>query len=433
MKPSLYVHIPFCRSKCAYCDFFSVPAAGGRVPDEYVGAVLREARFRAAEENADAWRTVYIGGGTPSLLSPAQIVRLVSGLLSASAERPEEVTMEVNPCDVTAEKLSAMEEAGVTRLSCGIQALDGKALRAVRRRSSEADTVRALESIRARWRGIFSADMIAGLPGQSGADFLRGLERLAAFSPDHISLYSLTIEEDTPLGAAVSSGALDYDDDAADRMWLSGRDFLLRKGYGQYEVSNFCRRGTECRHNLACWRQEDYVGVGAGAVGTIYGRITRRRTNTRDIGLYTEYWRRDCGSVPRADSGCGMSPFCAERTEAVCARRVFDGKGGTGRPAPDSGGGAGDSGAAEPSETEMIDGRTRAFEFLMLGLRTAEGVCAETYSERFHADFSEKTKAAFAAWGRRGLCRVSERNGRHFYAMTGRGLVFLNRFLEEIL
>jgi oxygen-independent coproporphyrinogen III oxidase len=384
---SLYVHIPFCLSKCTYCDFYSVPC--GAVPDSYIDALLNEAAFRAEKNNCTEWKTVYVGGGTPSLLTEKQITALFGGLKKISGGKlPDEVTMEFNPCDISAQKLDVAFRAGVTRISCGIQSFNEAVLKEVQRRSSRKDIDTALSCIKYNWKGIFSADMISALPGESSESFASGLEMLAGYMPDHISLYALTVEDGTLLGNACRSGAVPYDYDKADAMWISGRDYLVRNGYVQYEISNFCLRGKECVHNKAYWDQQNYIGCGAGATGTIYGirdGVTVRQTNTRNIPEYTGFWLHS----------------------SILEQNI-------------------------PAETEYISPETAAFEFFMMGLRTASGVCSEIYETKFGTAFPLTTEELFKKWKAEGKCTITERRGFHYYALTPEGLLFLNEFLESL-
>ncbi|MFA6855693.1 MAG: radical SAM family heme chaperone HemW [Treponema sp.] len=387
---SLYIHIPFCLSKCTYCDFFSVPCGGGGIPDTYIDAVLQESAYRAEINNIDSWRTIYIGGGTPSLLTEPQIHRLFTGLAAVVGEKLScETTIECNPCDIEEKKLAAFENAGVTRLSCGIQSFCGNVLRTVRRRSSPDSIHLALSCIQKYWHGLFSADMISALPGETEESFAAGLDSLLAYKPDHISLYSLTVEKETPLGEKIFSKKIPYDFDWADALWIFGRNYLCSHGYEEYEVSNFCRDGKKCLHNLAYWNQENYIGCGAGATGTIYGGrklLSVRETNTRNIAAYIDFWQ---GS-----------------------KKTF---------------------TEIPAETEYITPETAAFEFFMMGLRTSAGICRETYEEKFGITFSDKIEHLFCDWEKTGRCIKYEKNTRHFYALTGKGILFLNEFLESLL
>ena len=410
----LYVHIPFCTSKCSYCDFFSVPC-NEKIADEYIAAVLTEAACTASLWDIDSWKTIYVGGGTPSLLSEKQIDRLFSGLLKMSRKAPLEVTMEANPSDVTESLLDAAASSGVTRISCGIQSFSDASLCRVRRRSRASDVYRALSLFDKNRPHALSVDMIARLPEETDASFASGLKTLLSYNVDHISLYSLTVEEGTPLCTEIESGKIRHDIDASDALWISGRDFLCGAGYEQYEVSNFCRRGGECLHNLAYWNLESYAGIGAGAVGTFYGKnMSARFTNTRDIEAYTRFWKSkkiDADDFRRR--GFLSDDFRTAQGDAVQAytKRRF---------------------GELPFSVEYIDKKTEAFEFFMMGLRMTRGICRETYEKRFGA-FPEKAEALFTAWEERGLALRREKNGAHFYALTKDGLLFLNEFLEALL
>ena len=425
----LYVHIPFCTSKCSYCDFFSVPCAK-KIDDEYIDAVLNEAACTASLRDIDSWKTIYVGGGTPSLLSEKQIDFLFSGLLKMSRKAPLEVTMEANPSDVTESLLDAASASGVTRISCGIQSFSDASLCRVRRRSRASDVYRALSLFEKNRPHALSVDMIAGLPEETDASFASGLKTLLSYAPDHISLYSLTVEEGTPLCSEIESGKILHDIDVSDALWISGRDFLCGAGYEQYEVSNFCRRGCECLHNLAYWNLESYAGIGAGATGTFYRKdVSARFTNTRDIEAYTRFWKSKKIDADDLRSRIFLSDDF--RTAHLRAEREHrDEKRMT----------QGDAVQAYterrfgeiPFSVEYIDKKTEAFEFFMMGLRMTRGICRETYEARFGA-FPEKAEALFTAWEGRGLALRRKKNGRRFYALTKEGLLFLNEFLEALL
>lgn len=393
MKTSLYIHIPFCRSKCSYCDFFSVPCGNQNVSDEYIASLCNEIKIRKAERSADSLETVYIGGGTPSILTEGQLFRIMNEVFSGLRKEPEEITVEANPDDISKDFLDALASCGVTRISCGIQTFNASALKNVKRRGTDKVSRIAAELIKTYWKGIFSADLISGLPGESEKSFLKTLDELLKFKPEHISMYSLTLEEETPLGKSFYDGTLEYDFDMADRIWIAGRNFLIEKGYGHYEVSNFCLPGFECRHNLAYWNQDDYIGCGAGGTGTFYGKNALRFTNTSELKKYVSFWK-DSVSTENA-----------------------------------------------PGSAERLSGKTQAFEFFMMGLRTLRGISREEYERRFSAGIPEKIAAVFKHWTEKGLCceklcpsPVARRGApEHFYSMTEEGILFLNRFLEEIL
>ena len=391
---SLYVHIPFCRSKCDYCDFFSV-GCGSSVDDAYISALLNEADFYASRYGISTWRTIYIGGGTPSLLSPSQIERLVLGLRqSACTDRTEEISMEMNPESLSEEKLISAQKSGVTRLSLGVQSMNQEALSAVHRPCSSKKTQNALELAASLWKGHLNLDAIAGLPEQNMDAFLSSLEKIISYKPDHISLYTLTIEDGTPLAKRIDEGE-PWDADEADRQWISGRDFLVKNGFNQYEVSNFSLPGCESRHNMAYWMQENYIGLGAGACSSVYsferGTTGLRWTNTSDIGKYCGFWNDD------AEIKAGQK----ENTW----------------------------------EEEILDLETEEYEFLMMGLRTLRGISAAEYKKRFSSlkwNGNLRDRLEVGGWSRlreRGLCGVS---GDRFF-LTKDGILFLNSFLRDLI
>lgn len=314
-------------------------------------------------------------------------------VFSGLRKEPEEITVEANPDDISKDFLDALASCGVTRISCGIQTFNASALKNVKRRGTDKVSRSAAELIKTYWKGIFSADLISGLPGESEKSFLRTLDELLKFKPEHISMYSLTLEEETPLGKSFYDGTLEYDFDMADKIWIAGRNFLIEKGYGHYEVSNFCLPGFECQHNLAYWNQDDYIGCGAGGTGSFYGKNALRFTNTSELKKYISFWK-DSVSTENA-----------------------------------------------PGTAERLSGKTQAFEFFMMGLRTLRGISREEYERRFSSEIPEKIAAVFKRWSEKGLCReklspspVARRGApEHFYSMTEEGILFLNRFLEEIL
>ena len=404
-RKSLYVHVPFCRGRCDYCDFFSTDC-GGTVPDEYVQALLEEAAFYVRLYAVSAFRTVYLGGGTPSLLSPAQLTRLLEGLwrLCPAAPRPEEVTVEMNPESASREKLLAAQDSGATRLSLGVQSLSETALRAVHRRCTAAQAESVLAMVQQLWHGDVNLDAIAGLPGQDEEEFLASLRKICSCKPQHVSLYTLTLEEGTPLARRVAAGEA-WDGDAADAQWLSGRTVLESLGLQQYEVSNFARAGHESRHNMVYWTQQDYIGIGAGAAGSVYdfsgAEPGMRWTNTCSVQDYCRWW-----NAPGA-AGKGLrEPLSVPRT------------------------------------VEELPLATEEFEFLMMGLRTLSGVSDREYRARFSAvepwkgDLSLRLGLHGGLWEQgivRGdcLCR-RESDGSVRYAATKQGILFLNSMLRYL-
>lgn len=261
----LYLHFPFCKKKCAYCDFTSYANCGEALVFSYLTALKREIRFAGERFPEARIDTVYLGGGTPSLMSAKDIAG-VFGTLSASFPHyaPEEVSVEVNPESASDDVLSAFLDAGVNRVSMGVQSLSDDNLRSVGR-VHDAATARAAAARIAKKFDNFSFDIIVGLPYDTPQLVRDEVREVGGLAP-HVSVYELTLEEGTPLAAAAEEGRvwLPDDDEIADYM-ETATDALAECGLERYEVSNFARRGFECRHNLGYWTREEYLGLGAGA------------------------------------------------------------------------------------------------------------------------------------------------------------------------
>lgn len=396
MEISLYVHVPFCRQKCDYCDFFSIPSnrASCVCPDEeYVRSVLNEIRFYVKKYSVSRWKTVYIGGGTPSQLGAKLLFELVSGIKSAVSDKTaDEFTVEMNPEDLTEDILDSAQKAGVDRISTGIQALDQKALDSVNRHCPLQTAISSLELLQKKWKKKLSVDFIAGLPGQTYSSFKKQFETVFNFKNiDHISLYSLTLEENTPLYKKIESGKIKWSQQKTDRMWILGRKILKENGFFQYEVSNFARSGAESLHNRVYWHLENYIGCGSGACGSVYGEVSERWTNTCSIKNYENFWL----------------DFNPESEIPESIRQV-----------------------------EKIDLQTQEFEWLMMGFRLLEGVCSEEFKKRFGKSLEERIgvkDGLFFEWSKKHLARSYKKDGKTFYALNERGLMLLNLFLESLL
>lgn len=271
---SLYVHIPLCVKKCAYCDFASFV---GRLSQRarYVEAVCRELRAQAAFFGRRRVRTVFLGGGTPTLLTGAQVQRLLDAARAAFDIAPDaEITMEGNPGTLTMDNLRAYRAAGVNRLSLGVQSFDDGLLAAVGRIHTAAQAKEAVRMARSAGFDNLNLDLMYGLPGQQPAQWARTLGEAIALAPEHLSCYSLILEEGTPLHDAVLAGACAPlpDEDALLKMDDITAAHMGEAGYAQYEVSNYARPGRACRHNLVYWACLPYLGVGLGAHSDLDGR-----------------------------------------------------------------------------------------------------------------------------------------------------------------
>ncbi|MFH1189935.1 MAG: radical SAM family heme chaperone HemW [Candidatus Omnitrophota bacterium] len=316
MENSLYIHIPFCKRKCFYCDFYSAPYNRG-LSHEYIEALNDQ-----IDGLAGRFSTVYIGGGTPSALEPELLARLLRALepkLAAGAE----FTVEANPESLDDKRIKIMSGLGVNRLSIGIQSLrDGK-LKKLRRLH---DAKRARDSVYLAAKGGFSnisVDLIFGVWGESGEDWEREVEEAAELPVKHISCYSLTYEKGTPLFRAMTERAvLPVEEELASGMYESAMDLLAGRGFGQYEISNFAKRGPYgCRHNMNYWENNPYTGLGASAVSYTGGVRAR---NVSDAREYVKRCKEGAGLIESSEK---LSAVKRARETAAVKIRTSDGIG----------------------------------------------------------------------------------------------------------
>lgn len=373
----LYVHVPFCRSRCPYCAFYFV--VGRReARDPYVAAVEGEIVAAAADPRF-AGRpvgSVYFGGGTPSLLAPAAIdgiLRTVAGTFRL--EPDAEVSLEANPDGLTADALRGLRDAGVKRITLGWQSLRADDLRGLGRTHRPDDAARSLEAAREAGFDRIGVDLMFGLPGRTPEDWREDLARVAALAPDHVSAYELTVEEGTRYFRRREAGRLTLpDDDARADMFEATDGILERAGIRRYEISNFARPGAECRHNSAGWRGGDLLGVGASAASHV---ANVRWTNVADLDEYL-------------------------------ARRRDD------RPTAEA--------------PEILDGETWAAEDLYLGLRLVDGLDADARLDRVPGG-APRLRAVLADAERRGLLERAGAGAR----LTRRGRLLADEVFAELL
>ncbi len=305
---SLYLHAPYCRSRCGYCAFASaaLPAA----PDwaGYAQALAREAELWGARLARPRIETIFYGGGTPSLIPPRHLTTIFTALRTHfDIARDAEITCEANPESASPEFLAAARACGVNRLSLGVQSLDDGMLRLLGRAHDSAQARRAVEQARAAGFANLGLDLIWGLPGQSPEHWLSTLRLALALEPQHLSCYALSVEPGTPLERSLdrtppSLPPLPQDEDL-ERMFLEGAELLESAGFTHYEVSNFSLPGFACRHNSLTWAGARYLGLGPAAVGTLHlnGR-TLRWANPADAALWREHVLRLATAAPPPDA-----------------------------------------------------------------------------------------------------------------------------------
>ena len=266
MPLSIYLHIPFCTTRCSYCDFNTYTGLEDWMP-EYVEALRKDIGRWGAYLKKPEVHTVFFGGGTPSLLSPPQVQALMDSLRSAfTLTADAEVTLEANPGDCSLAHFQRIHDVGITRLSMGIQTFDDAALRSLGRRHSALVAREAVQIAKKAGFKSVNFDLIYSLPGQTMDQWRKNLEEAMSLRPSHLSLYALTLEEDTPMWRDVNRGKLPAPDpDLAADMYELARETLGQAGYSHYEISNWAFDGMECRHNLTYWRNQPYIGLGPGA------------------------------------------------------------------------------------------------------------------------------------------------------------------------
>lgn len=283
----IYIHIPFCVSKCAYCDFYSLPCEKQKITDElkndYVRALVRDMEQTASAYKNAVIDTVFVGGGTPTLLPVSDIYEL-TGALNRLFDLSEvkEFTFEANPATFDAEKLRVMRECGVTRLSIGMQSACERELSALGRIHTFSDTKKAVELARNCGFDNLNLDIMYGIPYQTKESFLATLEKASELSPEHISVYGLQIEEGTPICKNRKSYVFPTEDEEYEMSSLIP-NALGKYGYSRYEISNYAKEGFECKHNLGYWTQGEYLGFGCGAYSFINGERCYRE---KDLGTY---------------------------------------------------------------------------------------------------------------------------------------------------
>jgi oxygen-independent coproporphyrinogen-3 oxidase len=262
----LYVHVPFCVSKCAYCDFASYAGREADIP-RYVNAVIREITRRGAETGHPEANTIFLGGGTPSLLDEFQATRILNALRDTFPfEDDAEITCECNPGTLTAPFARALRQAGVNRLSMGAQARQTRLLRLIGRIHRWEKVIASIEIAHHAGFDNINLDLMFGLPSQTVSDVRETIEAAMALSPTHLSYYGLMVEEGTPICRDIAEGKLALPNEDIERdMYELGRQTFAEHGFHQYEISNFAREGYACRHNVGCWTRVPYLGFGCAA------------------------------------------------------------------------------------------------------------------------------------------------------------------------
>jgi len=371
----IYIHIPFCRSKCQYCDFYSVTTKEDRLLDDYLDAIcdhIKEAGMLAPNYLVD---TIYFGGGTPTFFGADGMAAILTAVRkSFDVARDAEITFEANPDSVSNRLLRRLRSEGFNRVSLGIQCDNDEILKKLGRPHNYAQAVTAVQRIRRMGFKNLSLDLMYGLPGQSLQDWERTLQNVLKLAPEHISCYGLKVEEGTPLYDYQEFCNLADDDTQAD-MYLAALEILRQHGYRQYEISNFCKRGHVSRHNLKYWSGGEYLGFGPDASSDFGGR---RFAIIRDLQGYID----------------GI-----------------------------------ENGGQVLQEVQEVPSRERAGEYLMMRLRTVSGIDPKEYEKRYLLPFGP-LQTALEECRERGLAAKTF-DGR--WHLTPNGFLISNSIISDLL
>ena len=371
----IYIHVPFCRSKCQYCDFYSVTEKDTKLHDSYLYAVMnhiKEAGPLAPDYLVD---TIYFGGGTPSFFGAEGMAAILAAIRKAFDVAPNaEITFEANPDSVTDKLLKRLRSEGFNRVSLGIQCDDDEILKKIGRPHAYAQAVQAVQRIRKVGFKNLSVDLMYGLPGQTVESWIKTLKHVLKLAPEHISCYGLTLEEGTPLYEYQDYYDLADEDTQAD-MYLYAVEILRKAGFRQYEISNFCKKGQVSRHNLKYWTGGEYLGFGPNASSDFAGR---RFTIIRDLHGYID----------------GIK-----------------------------------TGGQVLQEMQQIPHRERAGEYLMMRLRLSSGLDPQEYEQKFLLPFAPLERA-LVRFKQEGLAAQTF-DGR--WHLTPRGFLLSNTIISDLL
>ncbi|MEG1878682.1 MAG: radical SAM family heme chaperone HemW [Pseudoflavonifractor sp.] len=373
-KLGVYIHIPFCRSKCDYCDFYSLAGQEGRM-DDYQKALLAHMKETAPFAKGYQVDTIYFGGGTPSFYGEKRIAQLLAAIRRHyNVTRDAEITMEANPDSVEKKMLTKLRRAGINRLSLGVQSACEEELRCLHRPHTFGQAQKAVTAARGAKLKNLSLDLIYGLPGQTAASWENTVEETLKLAPEHLSCYGLKVEEGTPLWQRVENGEQIPDDDAQADLYLWTVDRLAKAGYYQYEISNFAKSGFQSRHNLKYWMGKPYLGFGPGAHSDFGGR---RYGFIRDLDGYIN----------------GVL-----------------------------------NGGVIISQSDLIPKRERGGEYLMLRMRTMRGIEEWEYRREYYMNF-EPIEQKLAEFERYGWATCQDRRW-HF---TPKGFLVSNQLIGQLL
>ncbi|GFN34717.1 radical SAM family heme chaperone HemW [Tepidimicrobium xylanilyticum] len=372
----LYVHIPFCSSKCFYCDFISFSNIDVEVP-EYISYLIKEIELYESILEGYRIKTIFIGGGTPSYIDEEYIGRILNNIFKVyNTDRVEEITIEANPGTLNEEKLKAYMEYGINRISMGVQSLEDNLLRAIGRIHSSKDFYDSLDLLRKFGFNNVNVDLMFGLPGQCIEDCQNTLKEVIRLGVEHISYYSLIFEENTLMTKWYGEGIIELPNEDEEReMYHKGIEILKNNGYKHYEISNFAKMGYECKHNLFYWKLKPYIGLGLAA----HSNINNKR-----------YWNHN-----------NFKDYYDKLNEN---RLPIEGE-------------------------EIIDKNMEIAEYLIMGLRLVEGINKREFKNRFNVDVENIYGNVLKKYEAQGLLYMDD----EWIRFTSRGLDLSNVVYVDLL
>ena len=402
---SLYIHIPFCVRKCNYCDFLSAPC------DEYTRQRYVESLCREMEERAEAFQdkkvdTVFFGGGTPSILSAKQIEQIVSTVRSRFHLLPDaEISMEMNPGTVDREKLETYKRLGINRLSIGLQSANNEELKILGRIHTWEEFLQTWKLVREVGFSNVNIDLMSALPGQTLASYEETLRKVLALKPEHISAYSLIVEEGTPFFewfGEEGKRQKELPDEVIDRqMYELTKKLLEEQGYYRYEISNYALKDYECKHNIGYWKRKEYLGLGLGAASLI---ADVRCTNITDLQTYLEVGKQR-EKQEECDYGCIQKNQESIEIDTKSKKWIEE--------------------QIELSQADQME------EFMFLGLRMMEGVSLEEFEKKFRKTLQEIYGEQIETLEKQQLLKFNHETGK--YALTLQGIDVSNQVFVEFI
>lgn len=406
-KMVIYIHIPFCIQKCHYCDFLSAPCDAG-IRERYVECLIREIEYYGEWYGMRGRNipvtSIFFGGGTPSILESNQIQSIMDKLKTTySIEENAEITMECNPGTVTEEKLSGYRVAGINRLSIGLQSANNAELKSIGRIHTYEQFLNSYDMARKCGFKNINVDLMSALPGQTLESYRNTIEKVLDVKPEHISAYSLILEEGTPLYERIEQLEEQKmptglpDEDTEREMYYMTERMLKDAGYERYEISNYARTGYECKHNTAYWRRDDYLGMGIGAASCI---DDVRMKNITDIGAYMDIYEK----IDTRDDVLQKD---------VSERNIME------------------DNALDKDETDVLSDEDKMEEFMFLGLRMMRGISKKEFERQFNVKYDMVYGAVTAKLIKEGLIEVSDDNDSLW--LTPLGIDVSNMVLSQFI